>query len=388
MDSEYHPLHIFLFPFLAHGHMIPIIDMAKLFAEKHVKITIITSPFNASSISKIIGKAKTSSNRIHIQTVKLACEEAGLPNGCENVELLPSLDLISNFCEATKLLQEPFEQLLLEQQPDCVVADMFYPWTADSAAKFGIPRLEFHGTGFFSLCLMECIRLYEPYKNVSSDSEPFVIPNLPGKIKITRMKLAPHMSDITKISKESELRTYGEVVNSFYELEKDYADHFRKQPRSVVYICFGSFVILPDSQLREIATGLEASGQQFIWAVRKSKEDGEDWLPDGFEKRMEGVPMVTWPVDADQFYNEKLVTDVLKIGVPVGVKKWVGFEGDSITWDKVEKAVKRIMAGDDVDEIRNKVKVLSHMAREAVEERGSSCLDLNALIQELSTQRH
>jgi hypothetical protein len=102
----------------------------------------------------------------------------------------------------------------------------------------------------------------------------------------------------------------------------------------------------------EIAMGLEASGQQFIWVVRKGKneekKDREDWgVPKGFEKRMEGkgviingwapqvltldheavggfvthcgwnstlegitagVPMVTWPVFAELFYNEKLCT--------------------------------------------------------------------------------
>ena len=27
-----------------------------------------------------------------------------------------------------------------------------------------------------------------------------------------------------------------------------------------------------------------------------------------------GVPMVTWPIFADQFFNEKLVSEVLKLG--------------------------------------------------------------------------
>ncbi|GFS40044.1 UDP-glycosyltransferase 73B4 [Actinidia rufa] len=35
-----------------------------------------------------------------------------------------------------------------------------------------------------------------------------------------------------------------------------------------------------------------------------------------------GVPMVTWPVFAEQFYNEKLVTEVLRVGVSVGVLQW------------------------------------------------------------------
>lgn len=36
-----------------------------------------------------------------------------------------------------------------------------------------------------------------------------------------------------------------------------------------------------------------------------------------------GLRMFTWPIASEEFYNEKLVTDVLKIGVPVGDKKLV-----------------------------------------------------------------
>jgi len=374
---------------------------------------------------------------------------------------------------ATKLLQEP-----LEQHPDCVVSDMFYPWTIDSAAKFGIPRLVFHGTCFFSLCAEECMRLYEPLKNVSSDSETFVISNLPGEIKMTKSQIPPikiskefeGVSRLLQEAKKAELKSFGVVVNSFYELENAYADYYRKvlgrkawhigplslcnkdteekanrgredsidhheclkwldmkKPNSVVYICFGSMTNFLNSQLKEIAIGLEASGKFFIWVVKRSKEDREEWLPEGFEKRMEGkgliirgwsprtlileheaigafvthcgwnsvlevvaagVPMVTWPVSAEQFYNEKLVNEVLKIGVPVGVKKWVGLEGDSVQWDAVEKAVKSIMEDEEVEEMRKRVKVLSKLAKRSVEEEGSSYSDLNALIEQLGLLRH
>ncbi|MCH91722.1 scopoletin glucosyltransferase-like [Trifolium medium] len=96
-----------------------------------------------------------------------------------------------------------------------------------------------------------------------------------------------------------------------------------------------------------------------------------------------GVPMITWPVGAEQFYNEKLVTDVLKIGVAVGVKKWVGVVGDSVQCGAVEKAVKRVMEGEEAEEMRKKVKVLAQMAKKAVEEGGSSSSQLNAFIEEL-----
>ena len=54
-----------------------------------------------------------------------------------------------------------------------------------------------------------------------------------------------------------------------------------------------------------------------------------------------GVPMVTWPLSAEQFYNEKLVTRVLKIGVDVGVQQLMDKSGgDSIKRDAIEMAVK------------------------------------------------
>jgi len=478
MGSEYHTSHIFFFPFLARGHVIPMVDMAKLFAAKGVKATIITTPLSKPCISKSIEKSKLSGHNIHIQTIKFPSSEAGLPDGCENMDSIPSPQFFTKFCMATKLLQEPLEQLLLEQHPDCLVSDTFFAWTTDSATKFGIPRLVFHGTCFFSLCAIECMRLYEPFKNVSSDSETFVISNLPGEIKMTRLQMPPFeiskefegMSRLLQEAKKAELKSFGVVVNSFYELENVYADYYRKvlgrkawhigplslcnkdieekanrgredsidhheclkwldmkKPNSVVYMCFGSMANFLNSQLKEIATGLEASGNFFIWVVRRSKEDGEDWLSEGFEKRMEdkgliirgwspqtlileheaigafvthcgwnsvlegvaaGVPMVTWPVAAEQFYNEKLVNEVLQIGVPVGVKKWVGLEGDSVQWDAVEKAVKRIMEGEEVEEMRKRVKVLSKLAKRSVEEEGSSYSDLNALIEEMGFLRH
>ncbi|KAI4298482.1 hypothetical protein L6164_032034 [Bauhinia variegata] len=478
MGSEHRELNIFFFPFMAHGHIIPTIDMAKLFASRGFNATIITTPLNASHISKTIGKAKTpAGSSINVQTIGFPREDAGLPEGCENIDAVPSPDMIPKFFKATVLLQEPLEQLLHQHHPHCLVADMFFPWATDSASKFGIPRLVFHGTSYFSLCASECMRLYEPYKNVSSDSEPFLIPNLPGEIKMTRIQVPDYMKDnedtefcrMFNSSKESELRSYGVVVNSFYELEQVYADHYSKvlgrrtwhigplslcnrdgeekaqrgkqatideheclkwldskEPNSVVYVCFGSVSDLTESQLREIAIGLEASGQHFIWVVKRSKKDvegEEEWLPQEFEKRMEGrgliirgwapqvlildhqavggfvthcgwnstlegvsagVPMVTWPVAAEQFYNEKLMTEVLKIGVPVGVRKWVGIMGDYVKWEAVEKAVNSIMRGEEAEEMRNRAKELGQMARRAVEKGGSSYSDLNALIQELS----
>ncbi|OMO74050.1 UDP-glucuronosyl/UDP-glucosyltransferase [Corchorus capsularis] len=479
MGSEIPQLQMFFFPFMAHGHMIPTLDMAKLFATRGVKSTIITTPLNVSFFSKTIERSKEYGIEIDVKTLKFPTVEAGLPEGCENADSVP-INMMNKFFLATAMLQEPLEQLLQECKPDCLVADMFFPWATDAANKFGIPRLVFHGTSVFSLCASEFIRLHEPQKKVQSDSEPFVVPNLPGDIKMTRKQLPDHMKfdfeqDFHKLvdaSKESEVKSYGVIVNSFYELEAAYADCYRnvlgrrawhigpvslcnrateekaergkksaideheclkwldsKKPNSVIYICFGSMASFTSAQLKEIAMALEASQQQFIWVVRRQEnnnEEDEDWLPEGFEKRMEGrgiiirgwapqvlileheavggfvthcgwnstlegvsagVPMVTWPVAAEQFYNEKLVTEVLKIGVGVGVQQWVKTVGDFVKKEAIEKAVKEIMKGDKAEEMRNRAKALAEAAKRAVDKGGSSYSDLNALIEELNLRR-
>ncbi|KAM3695064.1 hypothetical protein ACJW31_07G102600 [Castanea mollissima] len=423
---------------MGHGHLIPIMDMAKLFAARGVKATIVTTPRNVPLFSKI--------HRINIdiQIIKFMAIKAALPEGCENIDLVTSLEMAHKFIKATKMLQQPLEQLLREYQPSCLVVDMFFPWATDVATKFGILSLVFEGTSFFSMVVAHAIGLYEPHKKFLFDFETFVIPNFPGEIKLTRKQLPDTIQPkvdtnfikLLKEAKESELISYGVVVNSFYELESAYADHFRKvmgrnawhigpeasideneclkwlstkKPNLVIYICFGSRANFIDSQLFEIVMGIEALKQQFIWVVRKGKneKEEEDWLPKGFEKRIVGkgliirgwapqvlfldravvggfvthcrwnstlegvsvgVPMVPWPMGAELFYNENLVIQVLKIGISVCAKQWT------------RVAMRQILVGEEVA----KARALEEMARRAVEEGGSSYFDLNALIEELS----
>ncbi|KAI3413105.1 Glycosyltransferase [Psidium guajava] len=455
--------------------MIPMIDMAKMFAMRGCKSTLIATPHDEPTFVKSIAKPKDSGFDVGVVTVTLPLKEVGLPQDCDNLDkVVASMEMRKQFMRALTMLDRQLELLIDKLAPDCLISDMFYPWTAEVAAKCGIPRLVFHGTSAFSLAAEECVKLYEPHKKVSSDSEPFVIPNFPGEITLSRTQLPDFVREETEFTKfydavkESEKRSFGIVMNSFYELEPAYADHYRtflgrrswfvgpfllcnretedkahggnqasidqqeclrwldsKEPNSVIYICFGSIANFNGAQLHEIAVGLEASGQQFIWVVKKDPnvdEGREEWLPDGYESRIQnqgliirgwapqvlilnheaiggfvthcgwnsileavtaGVPMVTWPVAAEQFYNEKLVTRVLKVGVDVGVKQWVLFSGDSVKRERVEEAVKRVLVGEEAEEMRRRAKALAEMARGAVEEGGSSWSDLGALIEEL-----
>uniref|UniRef100_A0A6P4AE98 Glycosyltransferase n=1 Tax=Ziziphus jujuba TaxID=326968 RepID=A0A6P4AE98_ZIZJJ len=477
MATETDPVHVLFFPLMAQGHILPTIDMSKLFAQRGVKTTIITTPLNAPLFTKTIEKSHNSNLQISLKVIEFPAKEAGLPEGVENLDLVTNMESTWKFFNAISLLQHTLDHLLQELRPQGLVADMFFPWATDIASKYGIPRIVFHGTSFFSMCATDSLVRHQPHKNVSSETDPFVLPGLPDRIELVKTQIPDNarggseddnFKKLLQSAKEAEKRSFGILVNSFYELEPAYADHYRnvlgkkawhigpvslcnknvedkaqrgktssidehtclkwlnsKKPKSVAYVCFGTMSNFSASQLHEIAMGLEASGQEFIWVVKKQKGDEDEketWVPEGFEKRIgnkgliirgwapqvlildheavggfvthcgwnsalegisAGLPMVTWPIFADQFNNEKLITDVLRIGVGVGARKWIRLVGDFVKREQIEKAVKEIMVGKRAEEMRSRANKLGEMARKAVEEGGSSYSDMGNFIEEL-----
>lgn len=103
-----------------------------------------------------------------------------------------------------------------------------------------------------------------------------------------------------------------------------------------------------------------------------------------------GLALVTWPLFAEQFFNERLIVDVLKIGVAVGVKEYAREpeEKELVRAEAIRSAVSRVMGGgEEADERRRRAKELRDMARKAVAEGGSSYVDIGNLIQELIDRR-
>ncbi|OAY69545.1 UDP-glycosyltransferase 73B5 [Ananas comosus] len=402
----------------------------------------------------------------------------GLPPGIENIAELSDSDSVNRFMVAVPGLREPFSRLLREIRPvDAVVSDYFFPWTIPVAEELGIPRLVFHGTGFFALCATAA-----PATPLGS-SDTVVLGGLPRRVVMLRSQMPdsgkspPAFRELFGEIATTEGRSFGTVVNSFYELEPDYIRHFREamghrawhvgpialfgrdgtllqrrlrpkekqedeeaqerkeqtheptgsssyliewldrnRPGSVIYVCFGSMGRLGAAQLAQLAFGLEASGCPFIWVVRDSDDDDAEWLPRGFKERVEdrglilkgwapqtlilghpsvggfvthcgwnsclegvvaGVPMVTWPLYAEQFFNERLIVDALRIGVPVGATKYalLPAERPVIEGAQIETAVRKAMGGGEeaaaAAEMRNHARDLAEAAKRAMEPGGS-----------------
>lgn len=168
---------------MAHGHMIPLVDMARQFARHGSEATIILTPGNATLFSRTIERDREHGLQINIRLIVFPSSEVGLPEGCENLSSTTSQEMSLKIHKANELLQQPFEQLLEEDHPDCLVADVFIPWATDVATKVGIPRLAFHRTNAFSLCVHHVLHNQEPHKNIESNMESFIVPDLPDTIK-------------------------------------------------------------------------------------------------------------------------------------------------------------------------------------------------------------
>lgn len=108
-----------------------------------------------------------------------------------------------------------------------------------------------------------------------------------------------------------------------------------------------------------------------------------------------GVPLIAWPTGTEQFFNEKLIVQVLDIGVKVGVDEVLTSDIKLVEKDKmvlgsakkkgdVEKAVKKIMEeGKEGEDRRRKVRDFGKKAKKAMEEGGSSYNNMTFLIQDI-----
>uniref|UniRef100_A0A0D9WZ73 Glycosyltransferase n=1 Tax=Leersia perrieri TaxID=77586 RepID=A0A0D9WZ73_9ORYZ len=195
---------------------------------------------------------------------------------------------------------------------------------------------------------------------------------------------------------------------------------------SVVFLCFGSMGWFNAAKTHEVANGLERSGHRFLWALRGPPAAGtvnptdanlDELLPEGFLERTKrrglvwptwapqkeilahaavggfvthcgwnstleslwhGVPLVPWPLYAEQRLNAfELVADV---GVAVPLK--VDTKRDNfVEAAELERAVRSLMGGESGEgrKAREKAAEMKAVCRNAVEEGGSSHAALQRL---------
>ncbi|KAM7461625.1 hypothetical protein LguiA_029746 [Lonicera macranthoides] len=397
-------LHFVLVPLLAQGHMLPMIDMAKLLAQHGVIVSLVTTPHNASRFSTIIDRERETGLQIELITIPFPWQEVGLPPDCENLDSVPSRDLLRNFYSALNRLQKPLEQHLQEKKPppSCIISDKCLFWTSQTARKFNVPRLVFHGMCCFSLLCSHNIKLHNSHMSVESYFRHFLVPGLAQKVEITRAQLPELENGFVedyKMAIQKKVYCIGPVSlcnkGVFDKFERGNKSSINREkcikwldsmsPTSVLYACLGSQCRLVPSQLIELGLGLKASNKPFIWVIKSGErfEELEEWLmKENFEERITGRGLLI----KEQFFNEKLIVEILRVGVRVGVEvsvRWGDEEkaGVLVKKDEVERAIERVINGG--EEMRERAREIGLMASKAMEKGGSSWFNNELLINDI-----
>ena len=195
-----------------------------------------------------------------------------------------------------------------------------------------------------------------------------------------------------------------------------------------MFLCFGSLGLFSIEQLKEIALGLEKSDQRFLWVVRNppSEKHGlavsaqpdpdlDSLLPEGFLDRTKerglvvkswapqlavlnhgsvggfvthcgwnsvleavcaGVPMVAWPLYAEQRFNRVVLVEDLKIALSMDES-----EDGFVSATEVEKRVRELMDSESGNSIRERTLAMKDGAKAALSEGGSSSVALTKLVE-------
>ncbi|XP_031120763.1 UDP-glycosyltransferase 92A1-like [Ipomoea triloba] len=343
--------HIVMLPFMAHGHMIPFLGLAKKIKQTTgFKLTIVTTPLNVQYLTSYIDDPE-----IRLVALPFNGADHGLPPGAENTEGLPLHQMI-NIVRSTVALKEPFRNFISDisakdgKPPLCIISDVFIGWVREVARSCGTVNVGFSTAGAYGTTCFMSIWRDLPHLAAGDDDGEFTMPAFPDSCRFNVSRLHAFMRAAN--GEDSWSKVFGSIVagslestgwlcNTVKEIEplgSDALGKFTKLPvwcigpflppaminkgsriigrrsgkdhglspekciewldmhseGSVLYISFGSQNTISASQMMALALGLEDSGKPFIWVIRPpigfdiKGEFKSEWLPEGFTERMAG----------------------------------------------------------------------------------------------------
>ncbi|KAL4643690.1 hypothetical protein ACB092_02G109900 [Castanea dentata] len=412
-DIDVQPHHVVLLPFMSQGHIIPILHLTRLLLHRRLAVTIFTTQANHAFITESLNDTSAS-----ILDLPFSHNVPDIPAGIESTEKLPSISLFHSFANATKVMQSDFERALQTlPHVSFMVSDGFLWWTLDIVClQVQHPTIAVANDRLlFGAELDDELITVTPFPWIKVTRNDFEPPFTEPKPKGLKFEFTVKAITATKNS-------YGIIFNSFNELEPMFVDFWNRKyiPKawSVGPLCLAEppkvrneahnnykpiWVQWLDkkleqgnsmspAQLKEIAIGLEESKVNFLWVIRKSESEISDefeervkdrgilvreWSMQGFfshcgwnsvlESICAGVPILAWPMMAEQPLNARMVVEEIKVGLRVETCN--GSVRGFVKWEGLEKMVKELMEGE--------------MAKKTMEEGGSSECTLDLLIIEI-----
>ncbi|KAE8022779.1 hypothetical protein FH972_008553 [Carpinus fangiana] len=199
--------HIVMLPYLAHGHLIPFLALAKQLQRRTgFTITIASTKLNIYS-------------------------DHDLPPNTENTENLPPNKIVNLF-HASLSLKDPFRCLvrdIIDQEgrlPLCIISDVFFGWAVEVATSVGTVNVTFTTSGAYGT--MAYISLWLNLPHHSTDFDEFPLPGFPESHRFHRSQLHPFLraadgADVWSTFMQSQishcLESCGWLCNSVVEIE-------------------------------------------------------------------------------------------------------------------------------------------------------------------------
>ncbi|CAK9857079.1 unnamed protein product [Sphagnum jensenii] len=398
------------------------------------------------------------------------------------VELLESSDHLKESGDASSVAAAALQQ---RSTPCCLLYDMFSTWSQEVADNHKLAKHLLFVSGAMNLCAFsQAQRLREEgILPVAPQNRDVLITDIPGippfpaRDLPARMKLDPSFSDFlwtfpayfqstiilintfqslewrvlnalpwflqtqtileigpllleTNVQQDDEESEH-HPLNKATDEEQDMSILWlNMQPlSSVLYIAFGTYATLSAAQILELAQGLEASNQSFLWVLCTPDQPSDSSscsrhasglvLPPGFKERTkghglcvsgwvpqkrilqhpatggflshcgwnstmesicEGIPLLAWPLKGEQHMNCRFLVDTAKLAMEMKE----GTDG-FVSKQEVERKIRALMEEVEGELIKSNMKEMRSHARQAVAEGGTSKQSLQVYINYLRT---
>ncbi|KAG8390053.1 hypothetical protein BUALT_Bualt01G0043400 [Buddleja alternifolia] len=441
---------LLFFPLPLQGHITPILQLADILYSKGFSIIIIHTKFNSPNPSNHPNFTfkPINDNLSEAETSELSVFDLAY---LINVKCLaPFRDCLTELFSDFSDVRRPFAAL---------ISDPVLHFTRDVAKSFDLPRFVLRTSGVGAFWGFTAIPLlqeqgYLPIEDSRLEDPVMELPPLRIKdLPVINALDPPKFYHLVAAFIEEAKTSSGVIFNSFEELESSAISTLRQQfpapifpigpfhqyhpsnsssllkpdessiswldkqePKSVVYVSFGSIAAIKEKEFLEIALGLANSKCPFLWVIRPGSVHGLEWLealPNGFldslngrghivkwapqlevlahssvgafwthngwnstlESICEGVPMICMPCFTDQMVNTRYVTYVWKVGIELE---------NGLERENIARAIRRLMVEEEGEEIRKRALDLKEKAKFTSKRGGASYKSLESLISCLS----
>lgn len=334
METKASTFSILMFPWLAHGHIFPFLELAKaILSRKNLHIYFCSTSINFDMIHEFVNKHALTTS---IELVQLHLEPSqDLPPHYHTTKNLPP-SLMLTLLKAFQTSNTSFSDIITALKPNLVIYDVFQPWSAKIAASQGIPAVHFSIFGATDYSLLhhkhtfgeaefpfpaikfeghELQELWDGmeylYLIIHDADQDFLFGNIKQSCDIVLQKTSRGIEgkyiDYLSTLCGKKIVPVGPLITHTTQSNQESSDILKwlskKSTNSTLFISFGSEYFLSKSEIEEIAKGLEICSVNFIWIIRFPLGETmgiDEALPKGFLDRAgeRGLVVAGWAPQA------------------------------------------------------------------------------------------